>query len=287
MDRFGGEWTRTKLEAISQYLQSYVKVMKNQSFTLWYVDAFAGKGFSEHALGSAPLFGEDEDAVAFIEGSPLNALAVRPPLDQYLFIEQSRAHVLSLQERIKGRAPEGIVPVIKQGDANQLLKDFCRELDEHRNARAVVFLDPFATQVRWQTVEHLGQTGKVDLWILFPVMAINRMLSHDQSRQEPAWEKRLDEVFGCHDWRSAFYAPPSQDLFGEHGPSQRTVTVEGICQFYLARLKTVFGATAQDFKMLNNSGNSPIFALMFAVASKNRKAQGIALRIADHILTRV
>lgn len=285
MGQFGGVWTTQKLAAVRQYLQSYVTAMKKQPFTLWYVDAFAGKGFSEHSLGSAPLLGEDLDATAFVDGSPLNALAVKPPLDRYLFIEQSRAHVLSLKDRIRGREPDGAIVTVAQGDANDKLLEFCEELDRDRMARAVVFLDPFATQVRWQTVEKLGRTGKVDVWILFPIMAITRLLSNDQSRQEPAWQKRLDDVFGSADWRTAFYAPPAQDLFGDHRPAQRTVTAEGICQFYLRRLEGVYGSTAKDFKILMNSGNSPIFALMFAVASPNKQAQGIALNIARHIIT--
>lgn len=286
MNQFGGAWTKQKLGAVSDYLQSYVKVMKNQAFTLWYVDAFAGKGFSEHALSGAPLLG-DVDAIAFVSGSPLNALAVDPPLDHYLFIEMSKSHVNSLRESIKGREPDGSTIKVVQGDANERLIDFCDELGRDRLARAVVFLDPFATQVRWSTVERLAKTGKVDLWILFPAMAITRMLSRDQSRQEPAWEARLDEVFGTDTWRTAFYAPPVPGLFGDVGGAQRTVTIEGICQFYLARLNKVYGATAKEFKMLCNSGNSPIFALMFAVASKTPAAQTVALRIAKHILSRI
>lgn len=284
MTQFGGQWTRQKLLAVSQYLQAYVTAMKKQPFTLWYVDAFAGKGFSEHALGSAPLLGDDQDAVAFVEGSPLNALAVQPPFDCYLFIESDQAHLSSLNERIKGRVSDQSKVIAAHGDANEKLLEFCNELDSQRMARAVVFLDPFATQVRWQTVERLGRTGKVDLWILFPIMAVSRMLARDKGRQQLAWEKRLDEVFGSSDWRTAFYAPPSGDLFGGRTSAQRVVTVEGICQFYLKRLETVYGAVAKDFKMLNNSGNSPIFALMFAVASPSPAARRIALGIANHII---
>lgn len=284
MGQFGGEWTRKKLDAVKQYLQSYVTVMKKQPFTLWYVDAFAGKGFSEHARGSAPLFGEDQEALAFVDGSPLNALAVNPCFDRYLFIEHSANHVASLNNRIEGKVPAGATVHVEQGDANEKLSKFCQMLDQQRMARAVVFLDPFATQVRWQTVEQLGKTGKVDLWILFPIMAINRMLANDQSKQQPAWEARLDEVFGSQDWRSAFYEAPVRDLFGEQGPAQKKVTYKGVCQFYLRLLKGAYGATTEDFVILNNSGNSPIFALMFAVSSPSKPARAIALRIARHII---
>ena len=41
---FGGLWTRTKLQALEQYLIFYTTAMKNQPFTVHYVDAFAGTG---------------------------------------------------------------------------------------------------------------------------------------------------------------------------------------------------------------------------------------------------
>ncbi len=43
-ERFGGSWTRTKLNVLQQYLQAYTTALKNQPFRLWYVDAFAGTG---------------------------------------------------------------------------------------------------------------------------------------------------------------------------------------------------------------------------------------------------
>lgn len=46
--------------------------------------------------------------------------------------------------------------------------------------RAVVFLDPFGMQVEWRTIERIGQTKAIDLWILFPLgVAVNRFLTKD------------------------------------------------------------------------------------------------------------
>lgn len=42
--KFGGIWTRMKLDVLGQYLRFYVTALKNQPFTLHYADAFAGTG---------------------------------------------------------------------------------------------------------------------------------------------------------------------------------------------------------------------------------------------------
>lgn len=43
-NEFGGQWTAIKLNVLQQYLNAYLKVMKNQPFNLVYIDAFAGSG---------------------------------------------------------------------------------------------------------------------------------------------------------------------------------------------------------------------------------------------------
>jgi three-Cys-motif partner protein len=60
---------------------------------------------------------------------------------------------------------------IVQDDANVYVQQYCRAI--HPSTRAVVFLDPFATQVEWDTVEAIAATHAMDVWILFPLMAVN------------------------------------------------------------------------------------------------------------------
>ena len=42
--RFGGPWTEQKLGILRAYLDAYTTALKNQPFTLIYVDGFAGAG---------------------------------------------------------------------------------------------------------------------------------------------------------------------------------------------------------------------------------------------------
>ena len=44
LQQFGGDWTAEKLERLRKYLIAYQQALKNQPFTLCYIDAFAGAG---------------------------------------------------------------------------------------------------------------------------------------------------------------------------------------------------------------------------------------------------
>ena len=70
--RFGGPWTEQKLDILRAYLDAYTTALKNQRFTLIYVDGFAGAGsyresgadydeFNEFRQGSTSIALEIED----------------------------------------------------------------------------------------------------------------------------------------------------------------------------------------------------------------------------------
>ena len=42
--KYGGPWTREKLNILEKYLNAYTKALKDQPFKLMYIDAFAGNG---------------------------------------------------------------------------------------------------------------------------------------------------------------------------------------------------------------------------------------------------
>ena len=58
--RFGGRWTEQRLEILGRYLDAYTTALKNQRFTLYYVDGFAGAGSYAEAV---------EDDYAVFHGS--------------------------------------------------------------------------------------------------------------------------------------------------------------------------------------------------------------------------
>lgn len=70
-------------------------------------------------------------------------------------------------------------------------------------------------QVDWKTIEKLGDTKAVDLWLLFPLgQAVMRLLRKEG--EPPAeWQQVLDRIFGTHDWHSRFYVTTRESDFFE------------------------------------------------------------------------
>lgn len=216
MTNFGGPWTQEKLNILRGYLDAYTTALKDQPFQLVYVDAFAGGGFWRPGSGYTPEdYGEFGE---LLKGSAAIALDIRDkPFDNLMFIEKDTERSRSLQS-LAANHPGRDVQVITD-DANYALPMFCRRMRD--SERAVVFLDPFAANVVWSTVEAIALTGKIDCWILFPVMAINRMMPTG-NEPPPQWANRLDAIFGGREYWQGLYRTSAQlSMFDDEPRQQR------------------------------------------------------------------
>lgn len=299
--QFGGQWTEEKLNRLRSYLPAYTRIFRANEraklYTTYYLDAFAGTGYRSGIESSAAirtagvgLFDndidnitlDDADAESFSKGSARIALEVEPSFDHYIFVEQKLEHIRNL-EMLRTQFPAKSHQIeIVQSDANIFLQRWCLEMNWHRN-RAVVFLDPYGMSVEWKTIEALGKTKAVDLWILFPLgQAVNRLLTRAQPPQGP-WARKLTAFFGTEDWKTAFYQPSRQpSLFDAGQALRKEADFEGISEFFVQRLETAFAKVAKNALTLRNSRNVPIYLLYFAAA--NPKGAPTAVRIANHIL---
>jgi len=278
---FGGIWTRKKLSVLEAYLKFYVTALKNLPFTLHYVDAFAGTGSHDPVLEDGQeLLVPYED----FRGSVLTALEVSPGFDQFHFNDLNSEHVSELHS-IKNEHPDRRIQIYEQ-DANQFVPEYCAKLE--RNDRAVLLLDPYSTQLDWNTLKYVAASKKVDLWLLFPISVILRMTPRDGARVKPEWKNTLDRLLGTDSWEDSLYkpleAPVMDDLFGTPDPipvSERLNTKE-LEQWVTNRLKELFPYVAQPVP-LNNNGR-PLFLFYFAVSNDSEKAWRLADRAASHII---
>ena len=274
--RFRGPWTQEKLGIIKRYLDAYTTALKDRGFRLIYVDAFAGTGSWRSELGYAS--DDYDDFEEMHKGSASIALEIEDkPFDRLVFIEKDINRFASL-ERLKEENDRRDID-LRNGDANHELPEFCRNME--RFDRAVVFLDPFATEVEWSTVEAIARTQKIDCWILFPLMAITRLMPRDNEPME-SWASRLDVVFGGREFWEDFYRVQPQLSFFEEPGVERLGGSDRIALRYQERLKGTFTSVANGSRRLSNSNNSPLFELFFA--SGNPAGAPVAVRIADHIL---
>ena len=294
VNTFGGNWTRDKLEILEHYLDSYTTALKNQPFRLWYVDAFAGTGYIKLDSGDVTqgklLISEngwDSETADVLKGSVRRAIEIDDrPFDNLIFVELNFEYASELS-KIKHEYKERNIQIISQ-DANDYLQNWC--LSQNRklgipwnNERAVIFLDPFATEVDWQTVQRISETKSVDLWILFPLSALTRMLPTDRQPDE-ANNANLNRVFGGPEWQDVYTTQSQPTLFGAEIQIVRD-DQQAIVDLYLSKLREVFPAVVNKPKWFHNSRNSPLFAFMFAAANPGRGGR-IALNIANHLIDR-
>ena len=276
---FGGSWTLDKLEILRRYLDAYTTALKNQSFRLICVDAFAGEGSFRL---NAELYQRDYgDFGELHDGSARVALSIQDKsFEEFVFSETDpQRHQVLIELRQK--FPDRDITVHNE-DANIMLPRFCESLQPLD--RAVIFLDPFATSVSWSTVEAIAATKKIDCWILFPVGAIARMMPTDGQPRE-SWAVQLDRIFGSRNHWQDFYRTSAQLSFFELDPGYERPGGSGpIADRYRERLESVFHTVAPTRKILRNSRNSPMFELFFAAS--NPVGSRIAVEIADHILRR-
>lgn len=277
---FGGKWTEDKLSIVESYLTTYLQVLKKTNFRRYYIDAFAGTGTRDLGDDDPLLFEELEQ---FISGSARRALGLNPPFHEYIFIEKSGRKCAALSDLVREEFPhlQPHITIIK-GDANTEIRKLCEGMDWY-NERAALFLDPFATQVEWSTLEAIAGTKGIDLWILFPIAAINRNLPANGVVPD-AFAQRLTRIFGTEEWRQALYVRKSRrSLFDEEDEEyQVSRGIDAIGEYFLDRLSTVFEGVADTPRVLANKTKTPLFLLCFAAS--NKKGAPIALRLAKHSL---
>ena len=288
--KFGGDWTEQKLECVRKYLHAYTTIMSKQPFRFAYIDAFAGTGYREMESdeGTDELMFPDlasPEVASFHDGSARNALEVEPAFMKYIFIEKDMdryAELEGLKQEylLKPEFSENMIECV-HGEANEYLKNLCQK--SWKTRRALVFLDPYGMQVEWETIKSIAKTQAIDLWILFPLGTVNRLLKND-GEIRPSLQARLDSSFGEHDWYDAFYQSAKQlSLFDEEERWQKAgnifVTIE---RYFIERLQGIFKEVTPNPLILRNSKNVPLYLLCFA--ANNQRGAPIAVKIAKDIL---
>ena len=278
--KFGGDWTAKKLNIFTSYLDAYLIALQNQKFKKIYIDAFAGTGEIETS-----------DGEAYLAGSAKRALSAERRFDHYYFIESDESKASELEHMIDTEFPHlKRFTTVYRGDANEKLGKIINDIDWRFN-RGLLFLDPYATQVDWATLERVAGTKSIDVWYLFPFSALNRMLP--KNGKYGSWENTIDRLLGDNSWRTEFYKKdPQLSLFvlgmADGGEEEdrfvKDASPEHIKEYLISRLKTIFPCVSNNPRIFKNSKNSPMFLFCFAISNESVAAQRLALRIADHIL---
>ena len=293
---FGDKYTKQKLDTVERYLRPYSTAL-NGKFKLLYVDACAGSGAS---IPKAATKSEAEDAQQALDGfarpvvdsdqivigSALRALSINPPFHQYLFNDLDSKNVESLKTAINGKFSYlGDRVLTTNLDANEMLRNMAASYD-WRETRAVVFLDPFGLQIKFETLEILARTRAVDLWYLVPVFAMYRQVSGDGEINLDGGP-RVDAALGTMAWRNMAVKTETvpEDLFEDAGTkTKRAMDIEGFEAIAKYRLASAFGGRVLDKTLPLGKNGVHYFSLMFAWANPTPKAEELAKKFAAAVL---
>lgn len=265
---FGGEWTIKKLIVIKKYLDFFTTALKNQNFVTMYIDAFAGNG---------KVYTKDGKE---LDGSVTISLQTNPPFDKYIFIEKNPQFAMDLH-KIKQANPNKDI-IVYNNECNDVLKEICASYD-WTNHRAVLFLDPYSTQVSWETIKIVASTKAIDVWYLFPINALSRMLEKHGNIPQST-RSIINKLIGDEKWYDILYEEdPQLNLFEEESKI-KIFTTKMLADYVNNRLDSIFASVAPNPLILCNSKNSPLFLLCFAIANPSEKAINLALRGAKYIL---
>lgn len=248
-----GKWSEEKLNLLGKYLHSYTNIMKGQACFkngYYYIDAFAGTGKPK-----------SKDEERYIDGSPIVALKLKHPFKSYIFIEQESWRIEKLR-KLKEEFRNADIE-IKEGDCNKIIdEEIITKIRYENFNRGIIFLDPFGMDIEWPTIENIAKTRALEIFMNFPIMAINRsILINNPEKLTKDRIGRMNKLWGSSNWMGDIYKE-TPDLFG---PRVEKVpqTGKSLGNLFKNRLKEVFPEVTFPLVM-KNSNNAPLYCLIFA-----------------------
>ena len=245
-----GNWSEIKLDIIKKYAKAYSTILSAQTnprLCHIYIDAFAGSGIN--------ISNMTKDLVL---GSPLNALNVIPPFREYNFIDLDKNKINELNRNVGKRKDVNIY----EGDSNKiLLEEIFPKVKYEDFRRALCIFDPYGMHYNWDVVYKAGEMGTIDIFLNFPIMAMNRnVLIKDQNKVSPEKISRMNKFWGDESWRDIAYV--STPLFDD---IKRKVSNEKIVDGYKKRLRNIAGFKYVPSPIpMRNKSNAIIYYLFFA-----------------------
>lgn len=223
------------------YCNMFSVAMRPHWKSLCYVGLCTGSG-------RAQIRGTSE----VVETSPIQALRSEVPFDTYIFCDRDPEALRALKARTDavlsetGRDPE---VVFVPGDVNESIGVVDESMPHFKGLLTFCFLDPYATDVRFDTLRSL-LWRKVDL---LTVLMLGQDVQRNRDRYLDKANTRVEEWIGDPSWREA-WAQSGQDLVPFLG-------------FHFGRRLTeefkYVGIENRDIAEIHNSRGVPLYWLTF------------------------
>jgi three-Cys-motif partner protein len=256
-----GSWALQKHELLRKYLGAYTTIMKCQPWCRGYdyIDGFAGSGTARLRDRDVP-----------IDGSPRIALSLPHPFTTYTFIETEPWRVEELQ-RLRSEFPNRDIRIV-EGDCNHVItREIAPRFHYQPQRRGFILLDPFSTQVEYDTIQQIAETSRIEIFLHFPTMAMNRAVLHNELNDDADGSLGyvMDRLWGNHEWYDLLYVT-QPDLFGNpRNRKIRRTSAEFLSRLFVEhRLKRLFEYVIDPIVIKNTHG-AGIYALIFAGHNKS------------------
>lgn len=223
------------------YLNAWLPIMSSGNSRVLFIDGFAGPG--EYSDGA--------------EGSP--QIALRALVDHsaeikaevvYWFIELDKArsaHLRTIVDAWKPKLPPTTKVEVITSAFDETMQEIFDYLDEKQSkmAPAFVMVDPFGVSgTPMSVVERLLKNPKCEIYFSLMYESINRF------KATPEFEKPLNELFGCSDWK---------DLIGIEDREKRRAA---FYELYESQLRKAGATQVIHFDIFD--GNRLKYSIFFA-----------------------
>ncbi len=178
--------TKIKHFVFQEYFNKWVQIL-GKGYGLNYFDCYAGCGayvegdqiYYGSPILAAEVIAKNEDKL----GRKVNLV----------LIEQNQDNVDNIRKVLVFRRIK-IEPIVIQGDFDASINKI---LDEHKDnlKPTFFFIDPFGFSIKYGTLKRIMGINKSEIFLNFMFTQINRFLD------EGKIEGRLNELFGCTDWK--------------------------------------------------------------------------------------
>jgi three-Cys-motif partner protein len=241
-----GEWSELKLEILRKYASAYSTILNKKNLHHAYVEGFAGAG--QHV---------SKRSKELVPGSPLNALNVEPPFEEYYFVEVDSARAAGLQAQVAGKQNVHVFC----GDSNQiLLSDVFPKIQYSEYKRALCILDPYGLHLNWSVIAAAAGLGTIEIFLNFPILDMNRNVLWRNEKASDEDVKRMNMFWGDDSWRNVAYRSDTT-LFGEPEKQPNEVIADSFRQ--RLRKTAGFKHVPEPAPMRNSKGNI-VYYLFFA-----------------------
>lgn len=187
-------WSLHKLNFLYRLLDIFSCGMKAKFPVINFINLFCGPGVML-----------DESTKQYYQGSPLVSLNLPYPFTHYYFCDSESTYIKALQTRTQAHASK--ISFYLE-DANEAVHTIVSDI-HHRSSSwktlNLAFMDQYAFELHWDTVESLSRAGKMDLLIFYPESAINRNI---EIFSKVGQGTAMDSFFGSEKWRSILTQKP-------------------------------------------------------------------------------